>query len=241
VLIVPAIDLRAGRCVRLRQGDYAQETVFDDDPITTARRWVEDGAQRLHLVDLDGAREGKLVNGDAIQAITKACGVPCQLGGGLRTDDTIARAFSWGVGYVILGTRAVQDFAWAKAISEQYPGRILVAMDARAGQVSTHGWTTTADQSAAEFAKAWSTMPIAGLIHTDIERDGMLSGPNFDAYKELVGTIDVPVFASGGITTADDVAQLREIGVRGCIIGRALYEGQLKLPELIHRFAAPVV
>lgn len=233
MLILPAIDLRAGRCVRLRQGDFQQETVFNDDPVAVARQWIAQGATNLHLVDLDGAREGRPVNGPAIQRIVSACGVPCQLGGGLRSNEDVATALSWGVARVVLGTRAIGDLNWLSGLCDHYPGRVAVGIDAKQGNPASHGWTETTNRSANEVARECAGLPIAALIYTDISRDGMLAGPDFDAYSDLVGAVQVPVIASGGITTEEDVRQLGRIGLAGCIIGRALYEGRIQLTEAI--------
>ncbi len=237
MLIIPAIDLRAGKCVRLRQGDYEQETIFSDDPVAVARRWVERGARRLHLVDLDGARDGKPTNGAAVREIAQTCGVPCQLGGGLRTDETIADALSWGVQYVVVGTRAAQDPAWLAVICERFQRRIFLGIDARQGQVATEGWKTTTELPALELAKRCMNLPLAGLIYTDIDRDGMLSGANIEAYAQLVAALPLPVIASGGVTTREDIRRLFEVGASGCIVGRALYEGRLDLRELVDEFS----
>jgi phosphoribosylformimino-5-aminoimidazole carboxamide ribotide isomerase len=233
VLILPAIDIRGGRCVRLRQGDYAQETVFGDDPAAMARRWVGLGAQRLHLVDLDGAKQGHPVNGASIGQVVAASGVPCQLGGGLRTESHIREALEWGVDRVVLSTRALYDPLWFRSVCELFPGRVVLGLDARHGKVATNGWLELSERSALELAREAAAWPIAGIVYTDITRDGMLEGPNFAAYEELLDAVGVPVFASGGISTLDQVVQLARLGVAGCVIGRAIYEGQLDLKAVI--------
>ena len=233
MLILPAIDLRGGRCVRLRQGDYGQESVFGDDPAALARRWVDQGATFLHLVDLDGAREGHPVNGASVRRIVEAAGVPCQLGGGLRSEADIEQALGWGVRRVVLGTRALQDPAWCAAVCRRFPGRVLLGIDARQGRVATEGWLHTSELSALDLARRCSGWPLAALVYTDISRDGMLAGPNVEATAELAAAVPVPVIASGGVTTLDDVARLARCGLAGCIIGRALYEGRIDLAEAI--------
>jgi phosphoribosylformimino-5-aminoimidazole carboxamide ribotide isomerase len=233
VQILPAIDLRGGRCVRLRQGDYAQETVFGDDPAAMARRWVEQGATFLHLVDLDGARQGHPVNGDSVRRIVQASGVACQLGGGLRKEEHIREALSWGVARVILGTRALLDPAWCEEMCRRFPGRICVGIDARQGRVAIQGWERDSEQSALDLARRCALWPLAAIIYTDISRDGMLEGPNIEATAELAAAVSVPVIASGGVTTLEDIAQLRRCGLAGCIIGRALYEGRIDLRAAI--------
>ncbi len=233
MLILPAIDLRGGQCVRLRQGDYAQETVFDADPVAVARRWVELGATYLHLVDLDGAREGRPVNGAVIRRIARAAGVPCQLGGGLRREEHVAEALSWGVERVILGTRALQDPAWCERLTRTYPGKIVLGIDARDGMVATDGWLNVSTRSALELARQCSAWPLAGLVYTDISRDGMLEGPNVEATAQLAAAVPLPVIASGGVTSLDDVRRLARLRLAGCIIGRALYEGRLHLSDVL--------
>jgi phosphoribosylformimino-5-aminoimidazole carboxamide ribotide isomerase len=231
VLILPAIDLRGGRCVRLRQGDYAQETVFGDDPAAVARRWVGQGATYLHLVDLDGAREGRPVNGDGVRRIVAAAGVPCQLGGGLRTEEHVAEALGWGVARVIVSTRALKDPAGFEALCRRFPGRVVLGIDARQGRVATDGWLEVSDCSALDLARRCAAWPLAALVYTDISRDGMLDGPNADAMAEMARAVPLPVIASGGVTTVEDVRRLARLGLAGCIIGRALYEGRLDLAQ----------
>lgn len=233
MLILPAIDLRGGQCVRLRQGDYAQETVFGDDPMAMARRWVDQGATFLHLVDLDGARQGKPVNGESVRRILQAAGVPCQLGGGLRTEEHLAEVLGWGVARIILGTRALQDPAWCEAICRRFPGQVALGIDARQGRVATEGWLQESERSALDLARQCAEWPLAAIVYTDITRDGMLKGPNVEATAELARAVRVPVIASGGVTTLDDVARLARVGVAGAVIGRALYEGRLDLAAAI--------
>jgi len=234
VLIYPAIDLRGGQCVRLRQGDYAQETVFGD-PVEMALRWVEQGAEYLHLVDLDGAREGHPVNGESVRRIVTATGVPCQLGGGLRRDEDVAEAFSWGVQRVILGSRAMQDPAWCEGVCRSYPAKVALGIDAREGRVATEGWLQQSSVFATDLARrATDRWPLAAIIYTDIGRDGMMAGANVEAMAEMVLALSGgSVIASGGVTTLDDVVRLARVGLAGCIIGRALYEGRIDLAEAI--------
>jgi phosphoribosylformimino-5-aminoimidazole carboxamide ribotide isomerase len=233
VQVYPAIDLRGGRCVRLRQGDFAQETDFGGDPAETALRWVRQGATYLHLVDLDGARQGRPVNGASVRQIIAAAGVPCQLGGGLREEAHLVEALSQGVTRVILGTKALQDPAWCEAMCRKFPGRVVLGLDARGGRVATEGWLHTSDQSALDLARRCAEWPLAALVYTDISKDGMLAGPAVEATAELAAAVAVPVIASGGVTTVDDVARLAGCGIAGCIIGRALYEGRIDLPAAL--------
>jgi phosphoribosylformimino-5-aminoimidazole carboxamide ribotide isomerase len=233
MLILPAIDLRGGKCVRLRQGDYAQETVFGDDPAAMARRWVSLGAKALHIVDLDGAKAGRPINGEAIRAIVEAANVPCQLGGGIRSENDIEMAIGWGVRRVVIGTRALQDPGWVRQMAFAFPNRIVLGLDARDGKVATHGWLNVSEATVLELALQFSQWPLAAIVFTDIARDGMLSGPNISALVELARAVPVPVIASGGVTTLDDVCRLVEKKLAGCIIGRALYEGQLDLAAVL--------
>jgi phosphoribosylformimino-5-aminoimidazole carboxamide ribotide isomerase len=233
VLILPAIDVRGGQCVRLRQGDYAQETVFGDDPAAMARRWVEQGARFLHIVDLDGAKAGRPTNGEAIRAIVHAAGVPCQLGGGLRSEEDIEQALGWGVARVIVGSRALKEPAWLERITRQWPERVVLGIDARNGLVATDGWLQVSERPAVDFARDCAGWPLAAIVFTDIGKDGMLAGPNLAAMAELARDVPLPVIASGGVTTIDDVRELKQRGLAGCIIGRALYEGRIDLTRAI--------
>lgn len=231
--IYPAIDLRGGQCVRLRQGDYAQETVFDADPASVARRWVELGAEWLHLVDLDGARQGQPINTESVRAIVKAAGIPCQLGGGLRQPEHLETVLELGVARVILGTRALQDPAWCEAMCRRFPQKVALGIDARDGKVATEGWLHTSDLTALELARRCADWPLAAIIYTDISKDGMLAGPNVEATAELSRAVSIPVIASGGVTTLEDIRHLAQKGLHGAIVGRALYEGRLDLAEAI--------
>lgn len=230
--IYPAIDIRGGQCVRLQQGDYAQETVFGDDPAAMARKWIEDGATYLHIVDLDGAREGRPVNGPSIERIARL-GVPCQLGGGLRTDADIHQALSWGVERVIIGTKALQSPEWLEGICRKFPQRIVLGIDAKNGRVATQGWLEVSDQSALALARQCASWPLAAIVYTDISKDGMLQGPNVDAMAEMAAAVPLPVIASGGVTTEQDIRRLAQRDLAGAIVGRALYEGKLDLKRAI--------
>jgi phosphoribosylformimino-5-aminoimidazole carboxamide ribotide isomerase len=233
MIIYPAIDLLDGRCVRLRQGDYAQPTVYSEDPVAVARRWVELGAERLHLVDLDGAKEGRPINGSIIEKIVAAVPVPCQLGGGLRRDADLATVFRWGIRWAVLGTKALQDPGWVYAAASRYPERIVLGLDARDGFVASEGWLSTSTTKATDLVKQVETAPLAAVVYTDIAKDGMMSGPNFAALVEMRQATRLPVIASGGISSSEHVRQLADAGTFGCIIGRALYEGQISLPEVL--------
>lgn len=233
MIVYPAIDLRGGKCVRLRQGDYAQETIFDADPVSVALRWVDQGAQWIHLVDLDGARSGKPIHGETIRSIVTATGVPCQLGGGLRNENHLEEALNWGVERAILGTRALQDPSWCEQMARRFPGRIALGIDARHGMVATEGWQNVSQLKAIDLARLCSSWPLAALIYTDISKDGMLQGPNLEATIEISQAVPFPVIASGGVTTYEDISSLCRSSLHGCIIGRALYEGRLELSRVL--------
>lgn len=231
--IWPAIDLRGGKCVRLKQGDYGRETVFGEDPAAMARRWVAEGAGYLHLVDLDGARDGRLVNRAAVAAIVQAVTVPCELGGGIRDEAAIRQLLALGLERLIVGTKALKEPDWFRAMCRQFPGRLAVGIDARDGRVATEGWLDDSRVPATELAQWFRGEPLAAIIYTDIAQDGMLAGPNLAAMAEMQAAVDVLLIASGGVTTAADVRHLAQLGVAGCIIGRALYEGTLTLAEAL--------
>jgi phosphoribosylformimino-5-aminoimidazole carboxamide ribotide isomerase len=232
VIIYPAIDLRGGRCVRLRQGDYQQETIYGDDPGAMARQWAGDGAQALHLVDLDGAKAGKPVNIDALRSIRQAVNIPLQVGGGLRSEADLTTIFELGIERAILGSRACQDPAWLGLMAKRYPQRILLGLDAKNGLVATEGWLEVSQVAALDLARQVKDLPLAGIIYTDIAKDGMMAGPSWDGLAAMVAATPLPVIASGGVTTADDVKRLRTMNLAGCIIGRALYEKTIDLKTL---------
>jgi phosphoribosylformimino-5-aminoimidazole carboxamide ribotide isomerase len=232
MLIYPAIDLRGGRCVRLRQGDYNRETVFSDDPVAVARQWVQQGADRLHVVDLDGAKAGHPVNAEVVHGIAQV-GVPVQLGGGIRTDADLATVFGWGVRWAVLGTKALQDPAWVRTVADRHPGRIVLGLDARDGFVATDGWLNTSSTRALDLVKLVEGCPLFAVVYTDIATDGMMGGPNYPALTELRASTALPVIASGGISSLDHARTLAASGTFGCIVGRALYDGQVRLPDLL--------
>ncbi|MCS7046304.1 MAG: 1-(5-phosphoribosyl)-5-[(5-phosphoribosylamino)methylideneamino]imidazole-4-carboxamide isomerase, partial [Gemmataceae bacterium] len=232
------IDLRGGRCVRLRQGAYDQETVYGADPAAMAQRWVKEGAQALHLVDLDGAKEGRPRNQAAIRAIVAASGVPCQFGGGLRSEADILEAFAWGVARVVIGTKALQAPDWLEQMARRFPNKIALGIDAKEGRVATHGWLEVSEVSAVDLARRVQHLPLACLVYTDISRDGMLQGINGEGIAAMVAATTLPVIASGGVTTLNEVRQLAAMGVAGCIVGRALYEGRLNLKDILHAATA---
>jgi phosphoribosylformimino-5-aminoimidazole carboxamide ribotide isomerase len=233
--IWPAIDLRGGKCVRLEQGDYGRETVFGDDPAATARLFADQGAQYLHLVDLDGARRGHVENLSSVAAILAAVRLTAELGGGVRDEATIAQLLEMGLARVVIGTLALKEPDWFRRMCRKFPERLALGLDARGGKVATDGWLQTSQTSAIELAQSFAREPLASIIYTDIDTDGMLKGPNVTALEEMQRAVAVPVIASGGVTTAEDVSRLAAVPLAGCIIGRALYEGTLSLRDALAR------
>lgn len=231
--IWPAIDLRGGKCVRLQQGDYARETVFAENPAEAARRFRDDGARHLHIVDLDGARSGSVENWQSIEAILSATDATCELGGGVRDEQTIRRLLELGLARVVIGTLALKQPDWFRQMAGKFPGKVVLGIDARDGMVATEGWLETSSIKASKLASSFAAEPIAAIIYTDIATDGMLAGPNIPALAEICAAACQPVVASGGVTTVDDIRKLTETPVAGCIIGRALYEGRIHLPDAI--------
>lgn len=239
--IIPAIDLRGGKCVRLRQGDYADETIFSDDPAEMARRWAREGAARLHLVDLDGAKAGRPANVDAVRAIVKASGIPCQLGGGIRDEATMRQMFDdLGIERVIVGTQALKQPDWFRQMAEKFPQRLVLGIDARDSMVATEGWLDVSQTPALELARGCADIPIAAIIYTNIANDGMLTGLDARTLEDLceMCRLEVPVIASGGVTTIADVRNLVRAARQhphlvGAIVGRALYEGHLTLADAL--------
>jgi phosphoribosylformimino-5-aminoimidazole carboxamide ribotide isomerase len=227
--VIPAIDLQGGRCVRLLRGDFDQQTVYGDDPLLVARAWLTAGADLLHVVDLDGAREGKPTQLDLISRISAQA--PVQLGGGLRTDDDVHAAFQLGAQRVVLGTSAL-DLVLVRRLVEQYRERIVVALDTRDGVVTTRGWTERSEWKFLDLARALLDAGVQRFLHTDVERDGALTSPNFNSLANLV-QLGAPVIASGGVATLGHVARLSHTGAEAAIVGRALYEGAFTLQEAI--------
>ena len=231
MLLIPAIDLKDGQCVRLRQGRMEDDTVFSDDPLQMAGRWVGEGARRLHLVDLNGAFAGKPVNGTAIQSIAKSYpDLPIQVGGGIRDEQTIAAYIDMGVSYCIIGTRAVKDPDFVARACQSFPGHIIVGLDARDGMVAINGWAEVTDQEVTQLARRFENDGVSAIVYTDIGRDGMMTGPNVAATASLANAINIPVVASGGITDIDDIRELCAAdtdNMPAAITGRAIYEGTL--------------
>jgi len=235
MLVIPAIDLKDGKCVRLRQGRMEEATVFGDDPLAVADRWVEAGARRLHIVDLNGAFAGRPVNEKAIRRIAQAHpDLPIQVGGGIRDDDTIERYLDMGVQYVILGTHAVTAPHFVGDACTEFPGHILVGLDARQGKVAIDGWSKLSHHDVVELAQRFEQEGAEAIVYTDISRDGMLSGVNVEATVRLAQALHIPVIASGGVASLEDVRRLCEVaeeGIMGAVVGRALYEGSVDLAE----------
>ncbi|MEZ6133277.1 MAG: 1-(5-phosphoribosyl)-5-[(5-phosphoribosylamino)methylideneamino]imidazole-4-carboxamide isomerase [Pirellulaceae bacterium] len=235
--IWPAIDLLGGKCVRLQQGDYSRETVFADDPTEMAVKWQQAGTKYLHLVDLDGAKDGSQVNGEAIRRIVMETGLICQVGGGVRDEATIERLLSLGLNRVIVGTRALRDPLWFAQMATKYPQQLVLGIDARNGMVATDGWLETSTTSAIELAQQIGEMTseVAAIVYTDIAKDGMLAGPNFEQLAEMQGATTIPVVASGGVTTLEDIQRLMHMKTHAAIVGRAIYDGHLDLREVLAR------
>ncbi|MEB3309807.1 MAG: 1-(5-phosphoribosyl)-5-[(5-phosphoribosylamino)methylideneamino]imidazole-4-carboxamide isomerase [Snowella sp.] len=234
--ILPAIDLLDGRCVRLYQGDYQQSQIYHENPVEVARQWAEQGATRLHLVDLDGAKAGQPVNLPAIEAIVRAVDIPVQVGGGLRDRASVAQLLELGVGRVILGTIAVEQPELVESLCQEFPQQIVVGIDARNGKVATRGWLETSTVEATDLAQQMEKLGAAAIIYTDIHRDGTLVGPNLEALRELASHLEIPVIASGGVSALRDLLSLlslEPLGVNGVIIGKALYTGDVDLTEAI--------
>lgn len=233
MLVIPAIDLKDGACVRLRQGDMSESTIFSDDPLAMASRWVEAGARRLHLVDLNGAFAGSPVNGEAVTRIARAYpDLPIQIGGGIRSLETIEHYLRAGVSFVILGTKAVKEPAFVVQACAAFPGRIIVGLDAKEGLVATDGWAEVTDLKATELACEYQGHGVSAIVYTDIARDGMMQGVNVEATVAMARASSIPVIASGGITDLDDIRALASHtgeGICGAITGRAIYEGSLDL------------
>ncbi|MHC4220931.1 MAG: 1-(5-phosphoribosyl)-5-[(5-phosphoribosylamino)methylideneamino]imidazole-4-carboxamide isomerase [Planctomycetota bacterium] len=231
--VIPAIDLRSGKCVRLIQGEYHRQITYHDDPVKQAKEFIAVGAQWLHIIDLDGAKIGKVVNTETISAIAGLGKLKIEVGGGIRDEAAIEELLGMGVERVIIGTQAISDFVWFSEIAGKFAGKIVLGLDARGSKVSTHGWTKEHPQRLLEFAAEAEKLPLAAIIYTDITKDGMLAGPNLERTKSLVEAIKLPIIAAGGVRAVEDITKLGQIGVEAAIIGRALYEDTLSLGDAL--------
>ncbi len=230
--VIPAVDIRNGRCVRLFQGDYGQETVFSEDPVAVAQRWEQEGAPRVHVVDLDGALAGEPKNLEIVRRMASALSIPIGFGGGLRDLNSIRQVLESGVERAILGTAAVEMPELVKRACGLYGDRVAVSLDAKNGTVMIHGWTEASGESATEVAGKMVNLGVRRLIYTDISRDGTMTEPNFDATAQLLCAVDVPVIASGGISRPEHLVRLRNMGAEGAVVGKAMYTGDIKLADL---------
>lgn len=237
--IWPAIDIRGGQCVRLAQGDYNRETVYGAVPADMAELWAGQGARHLHLVDLDGAKDGGSTNAAAVAEIVRRVSIPCELGGGIRSEETIRAYLEMGVSRLVIGTLALRERAWFREMALKYPGRLVLGIDAKEGMVAVNGWLETSRVSAAELARQFADLPLAALVYTDIATDGMMKGPNFKEMEEMSRVSPIPLVASGGVTRIGDVARLAGLGIPACIIGRALYEKTIDLSEALKYETGP--
>ncbi|PIC56049.1 1-(5-phosphoribosyl)-5-[(5-phosphoribosylamino)methylideneamino]imidazole-4-carboxamide isomerase [Sporosarcina sp. P12(2017)] len=233
MILFPAIDIRDGKCVRLIQGDYAQEIIYNDSPTNMAQEWQNQGAEYIHVVDLDGAKTGNSANKQAIEAIAKSVSVPVQVGGGIRNMEIVDSHIENGVARVIIGTAAIQDPEFLKKAVEKYGDKIAVSIDARNGLVATDGWTETSDVKAVDLLQDLAEIGVKTVVYTDIMKDGMLQGPNFEELKIMDDASSIDIIASGGVSTEEDIKRLAAEDMYGAIIGKALYEGNLSLKKLL--------
>lgn len=233
MIIFPAIDILKGQCVRLIQGDYNKEKVYSNSPVDMAKKWEEKGAEYIHIVDLDGAKTGRSINQEIILEIAKTVNVPVQVGGGIRSIDTIKDYLDHGVSRVIIGTAAINNPEFLQEAVEKFQEKIAVSIDARNGYVATDGWTDTSDVKALDLVKKLEAVGVKTIVYTDIAKDGMLQGPNLEEQKAINEATTIDVIASGGVTTKEDVAHLRRLNLYGVIIGKALYDGKLTLESIL--------
>jgi phosphoribosylformimino-5-aminoimidazole carboxamide ribotide isomerase len=233
MLIVPSIDLRNGKVVRLKQGDYARQIIYDVDALETAESFRSAGAQWMHVIDLDGAKAGKPVQIGMLTRLAAVPGLKVQIGGGIRTEDDIHRLLDAGAARAVVGTRAMQDWPWFEKLMPTFGGKITLALDARDGIVATHGWTEASTRTAVDVANDVRGWPLAAILYTDVAKDGMMTGPNLEQTRKLAESTDVPVIASGGVGSIDHIRELRKLPIWGAIVGRSLYEATVNLAEAI--------
>lgn len=233
VILYPAIDIYDGKCVRLTQGRFDQAKVYFENPLDAAKKWADVGAQWLHVVDLNGAKEGRPVNVKPIEQIMTTIDLPVQIGGGIRNQDTAEIFLTMGAGRIVIGSAAVEDPDLVQILCVKYENRVAVSLDAKDGKVAIHGWQDVSEQDAVGLAQHFEGMGLHALVYTDISKDGMMSGPNWEGMKNMIESVGIEVIASGGVTTVDDVRRLKEMGAGGCILGRSLYEGTIDLKEAL--------
>ena len=236
--IVPAVDIKGGRCVRLYQGDYGQETVFDEDPVTAALTWYSQGARWLHIVDLDGAAAGEPKNMDVVEEIMKQTGLSVELGGGIRSEEVAKRLLHQGISRIILGTAAIENRALVKKLCQRFGEAIAVSLDARDGKIAIRGWQKNTVVEVLQLCREMVEAGVPRLVYTDIKRDGTLTEPNFDMIKKLLGEVDVPVIVAGGISRLEHLRRIKQLGAEAAIIGKALYTGDINLGEAILNLGA---
>ncbi len=231
MILYPAIDIYNGKCVRLKQGRFEEATIYFDNPLDAAKKWADLGAEWLHVVDLNGAMDGKPVNLKAIESIMTSVDLPVQIGGGIRTQDTAEIFLTLGAGRIVLGSAALEDPDLVEILCVKYHERVALGIDAQGGKVAVHGWKDVSDKEAIEVAQHFEGIGLQHLIYTDIARDGMLTGPNFEALEKMISSVGIPVIASGGISKMEDLEKLKKIGAEGAILGRSLYENLINLKE----------
>lgn len=233
MILYPAIDIYNGKCVRLSQGKFDQATVYFENPVDAARKWADSGAQWLHVVDLNGASEGKPVNLKQIEEIMTSVDLPVQIGGGIRNQDTAEIFLTMGAGRIVLGSVAIEDPDLVQILCVKDPDRVAIGLDAQDGKVAMHGWKDVSEKDVVQVAQEFEGMGIQHIIYTDISRDGMMTGPNFEAMEKMISSVGVPVIASGGISSLEDLKKLKELGAQGAILGRSLYENRIDLTEAL--------
>ena len=237
--VIPAIDIRGGKCVRLAQGDYARETVFGEDPLAMARRWASMGARRIHVVDLDGARDGQQANAEVVRSVARAMDVPVQTGGGMRTMETIQITLDAGLDRIVIGTAAVKDPELLREAIAYCGDHLIVSVDARDGRVALEGWVEATDIDAIAFIEQLQEQGVPRVVYTDISRDGVTDGPNFAVYERLTRAVRIPVISAGGVGSVQDLVRLAECGVEAAIVGRAIYTGDVDLAEALAAVPGP--
>jgi phosphoribosylformimino-5-aminoimidazole carboxamide ribotide isomerase len=233
MVIIPAIDLMKGKCVRLVQGEYHHQINYDTDPVERANQFAADGSQWLHIVDLEGAKVGKPVNTDVIEKIAALGKFKIEVGGGIRDEDAISDLLNMGVERVIIGTRAISNFNWFTEVTNKFENKIVLSLDARGSKIATHGWTQKTGQDIFDIASKADELPLAAIIYTDITKDGMMEGPNLERTKDLTEKVKTPVVIAGGVNSLEDIKKLKELNLQGIIIGRALYEKSIELADAI--------